>query len=64
VGEEYRSLSYSLWSFLHSPVTSSFLDPNILLKHPQPTSLHQCQRHHWALLHIKKRKYISVCVFD
>ena len=29
--EEYRSLS-SLWcSFLHSPVTSSFLGPNILL---------------------------------
>jgi len=30
-GEQYRSLSYSLCSFLHSPVTSSLLDPNILL---------------------------------
>ena len=29
--KEYRSLSYSLCSFLHSPVTSSLLDPNILL---------------------------------
>ena len=31
LGEEYRSLSYSLCSLLHSPVTSSFLGPNILL---------------------------------
>ena len=27
-GEQYRSLSYSLCSLLHSPVTSSLLDPN------------------------------------
>ena len=31
LGEEYRSLSSSLCSFLHSPVTSSFLGPNVLL---------------------------------
>jgi len=31
LGEEYRSLSSSLCSFLQSPVTSSLLDPNILL---------------------------------
>jgi hypothetical protein len=31
LGEEYRSWSSSLWSFLHSPVTSSLLGPNILL---------------------------------
>jgi len=31
LGEEYRSLSFSLCSFLHSPVTSSLLGPNILL---------------------------------
>ena len=30
-GEEYKSLSSSLCSFLHSPVSSSLLDPNILL---------------------------------
>ena len=30
-GEEYRSLSSSLCSFLYSPVTSSLLGPNILL---------------------------------
>ena len=29
-GEEYRSLSSSLCSFLYSPDTSSLLDPNIL----------------------------------
>jgi ABC-type dipeptide/oligopeptide/nickel transport system permease subunit len=31
LGEEYRSLSSSLCSFLHSLVTLSFLGPNILL---------------------------------
>ena len=30
LGEEYRSLSSLLCSFLHSPVTSSLLGPNIL----------------------------------
>jgi len=30
-GEQYRSLSSSLCRFLHSPVTSSLLGPNILL---------------------------------
>jgi hypothetical protein len=31
LGEEYRPSSSSLCSFLHYPVTSSFLGPNILL---------------------------------
>ena len=31
LGDEYRSLSSSLCSLLHSPVTSSLLGPNILL---------------------------------
>ena len=44
LGEEYRSLRSSLWRFLHSPVTSPLLDPNILLKHPQPTLLPQYVR--------------------
>ena len=30
-GEEYRSVSSSLCSFLHSPVTASLFSPNILL---------------------------------
>ena len=32
LGEEYRSLSSSLCNILYSPVTSSLLSPNILLK--------------------------------
>jgi hypothetical protein len=32
VGEEYRSLSSSIWSFLHSSVTFFYLGHNILLK--------------------------------
>jgi len=31
LGEQYRSISSSLCSFLHSPVTPSLLRPNILL---------------------------------
>ena len=31
LGEQDRSLSSSICSFLHSPITSSLLDPNILL---------------------------------
>jgi len=31
LGEEYRSLSYSLCNFLHSPITSPLLGRNILL---------------------------------
>jgi hypothetical protein len=44
LGEEYRSWSFPLWSFLHTPVTSSLLGLKILLKHPQSTFLPQCQR--------------------
>jgi hypothetical protein len=44
LGQQYRSLSPSLWSFIYSSVTSSLLGPNILLKHPQPTFIPQCQR--------------------
>jgi hypothetical protein len=31
LGEQYRLRSSSLWSFLHSPVTSSLFGPNFLL---------------------------------
>jgi len=43
LGEQYRSLSTSLCSFLLFPVTSSPLGPNIL-KRPQSAHLPQCQR--------------------
>ena len=47
-GEQYRSLSSSLCSFLHSPVTSSLL-PHIspqhsIIKHPQHKFLAQCEQ--------------------
>jgi hypothetical protein len=41
-GDEYRSLSSSLCSLLHSPVTSSLLDPNILLSTQFSNSLSLC----------------------
>jgi len=57
LGEEYRSLSSLLCSFLHSPVTSSLLDPNILntlsSTQPQPTFLPQWE---W-LLNYREVKY-------
>jgi hypothetical protein len=41
--EEYRTLSSSLCSFLHSPVTSSLLGPNtdirLLLFNPYPANV-------------------------
>ena len=47
-GKEYRSLRSSLCSFLHSPVTSSLLGPNILLStlfsNTQPALLSQFER--------------------
>jgi len=53
--EQYRSLSSSLCSCLHSPVTSPPLNPNTplstllsILKHPQPKFLSQCYRPSFA----------------
>jgi hypothetical protein len=40
--ENYRSLSSSLYSFLYSPITSSFLGPNILLSTPFANTLNLC----------------------
>ena len=42
LSEEYRSWSSSLCSFLHSPVTSSLLRPNILLSTLFSNSLSLC----------------------
>jgi len=56
LGEQYRSLSSSLCSFLHSPVTSSLLCPNILLSiHSQTKFLHQCTK--------TRSKIIFLCIF-
>jgi len=45
LGEDYRSLGSSLCSFLHSLVTSSFLDPNILLNTLFSNTLSLCSFH-------------------
>ena len=42
LGKAYRSLSYSLCGFLHSPVTSSLLIPNILLSTIFSNTVSQC----------------------
>ena len=46
LGEQYRSLSSSLCNFLHSPVTSSLLGPNILLKTLFSNTLSLCSSLH------------------
>ena len=60
-GEEYRSLSFSLCSFLHSPVTSSLFRPKYspqrpILKHAQPTFLPQCERPSFTTIQEKQAK--------
>ena len=65
LGEEYRSLSSSLCSFLHSPVTSSLLGPNIPLntlysKQLQPTFLTQCQRPSFTPIQHNSQNYSSM----
>ena len=63
-GEEYRSLSSSLCSFLHSFPTSSLLGPNSpqhpILKHPQPTFLPQYERPSFTPVQNNKQSYSSV----
>ena len=44
LGEQYRSLSSSLCSFLHSPLRPKYSPQHPILKHPQPTFLTHCQR--------------------
>ena len=63
--EQYRSLSSSLRSFLHSPVTSSLLGPNILLNTlfsntPHPTFLPQCERPSFTPIQSNRQNYNSI----
>ena len=48
LGEQYRSLSFSLCCFLHSrnlvPLRPKYSPQHRILKHPQPTFLPQCER--------------------
>ena len=65
MGEEYKSFSSSLCNILHSPVTSSLLGPNILLKHhvlkhPQIAFPQQCQRPSFTPIQNNKQNYSSI----
>jgi hypothetical protein len=60
LGEQYRSLSFSLCNFLYSPVTPSLLGPKILLKHPQPMLLPQWQRPRFTPIQNNGINYSSV----
>jgi hypothetical protein len=65
VGEEYISWCSSLWSFLHSPMTSSLLGPKFSLQHPilkhlQPTFLPQCQQTSFTPIQNNRQNYSSV----
>jgi hypothetical protein len=60
---EYRSLSSSLRSFLHSlylvPLRPKYSPQHHILKHPQPTFLPQCERSSSTPIHNRKN-YSSV----
>ena len=73
LGDEYKSLSFSLCSLLHSLLTSSLLGPNILLnttlKHPQSIFLPQFKqpsfmsiqnnRQNYSFAHLKIFKFLD-----
>ena len=65
LGEEYKSFSSSLCNLPHSPVTSSFLGPNILLNTMfsdtlQLLFLPQCQRPSFITIRNNRQNYNSI----
>jgi hypothetical protein len=64
LGEEYTS-TFSLCSFLHSPVTSSPVRPKCspqqpILIHPQPTFLPQCENPSFTPIQNNRQNYSSL----
>jgi len=63
-GEECRSLSYSLCSFLHSRyfvlLRPKYFPHHRILKHPQPTFLPQCERPSFTPIQNNRQNYSSV----
>jgi hypothetical protein len=64
-GEEYKSLTSPLYSFPHSPITSSLLGLNIspqhpIFKHPRPTFLPQCERPSFTPIQNNRQNYSFV----
>jgi hypothetical protein len=66
IGWGLQIIKLSLCSFLHFPVTSSILGPNILLstvfilRHPQPTFLLHCQRPNFTPIQNNRQYYNSL----
>ena len=63
---EYKSFSSSLWWFLHSPITSSLLGPNILLNtlFSNTLSLHSSLSvSDHVHTHINKQAKLQFCIF-
>ena len=71
LGEEYRSLSSSLCSFLHSPVTSSLLAPNIAaaitkavpVERQKPFTVQQCCGHPLSF-HVASFSFLNFSLFS
>jgi hypothetical protein len=58
LGEEYRSLSSSLCSFLHLvPIRPKYSPQHPTLKHPQPMFLCLCERPCFTLIHNSRQNY-------
>jgi hypothetical protein len=63
LGEQYRSLSSSLCSFLYSLVTSSFLGPNILLDTLSQITSAYVPPSIWATkFHTHKKQQATTCL--
>jgi hypothetical protein len=64
LGEEYRSLSSSLGSFLPSyylvSLTPKYSPQHTILKHPRPTFLPQCQWPNFTPIQNNRQNYSSV----
>ena len=64
LGEDYRSLSSSLCSFLHSTVNSSHLGPNILLNTRINYIKVDLHKHLWIWLYLWPKHVVSITSND
>jgi len=64
LGDEYRTLSSTLCSFLYSryliPLRPKYSPQHPILKHPQPTFLTQCQRPSFTPIQNHRQNHSSV----
>jgi len=63
LGEEYRSLSSSLCSFLHYlvPLRSKYSPQHLILQQPQPTFLPQCERPRFTPIPNRQKLIQPIC---